>query len=114
MEQTSDQILLVMTNVPDTACAEAMAKSLLEQKLAACVNCQPGVQSWYRWQGAIEQATEVSVSIKTTASRYAQLQAAIELLHPYQVPEIIAIPVAHGWEPYLAWVVEETKKEIDD
>jgi periplasmic divalent cation tolerance protein len=109
-----EQVLLVMTNVPDIECAQTMAKSLLEQGLAACVNCQAGVQSRYRWQGAIETATEVSLSIKTTASRYAEVQAAIKLLHPYQVPEIIAIPVTNGWEPYLAWIVEETKKEIDD
>jgi periplasmic divalent cation tolerance protein len=109
-----DQVLLVMTNVPDIDCAQAMAESLLEQRLAACVNCQAGVQSRYRWQGAIETAAEVSLSIKTTASRYLELQAVIKALHPYQVPEIVAIPVVDGWEPYLAWIVKETKKELDD
>ncbi|HXA46126.1 MAG TPA: divalent-cation tolerance protein CutA [Burkholderiaceae bacterium] len=109
-----EQVLLVMTNVPDTECAQALARSLLEQGLAACVNWQAGVKSCYRWQGAIEEASEVSVSIKTTASRYKELQAAIKALHPYEVPEIIAIPVVTGWEPYLAWVIEETKKEMND
>jgi periplasmic divalent cation tolerance protein len=109
-----EQVLLVMTNVPDIESAQTITKSLLEQRLTACVNCQAGVQSRYRWQGAIETATEVSLSIKTTASRYAELQAAIKALHPYQVPEIVAIPIVDGWEPYLAWIVEETKREIDD
>ena len=107
-----EPILLVMTNVPDAACAEKLAHVVLERKLAACVNCLAGVKSFYRWQGAIEEASEISLMIKTTAARYVELQAAIKSLHPYQVPEIIAIPVTHGWEPYLGWIVEETKKEI--
>jgi periplasmic divalent cation tolerance protein len=107
-----EQVLLVMTNVPDATCAEALARFVLERKLAACVNCLPGVKSFYRWQGAIEDATEVSLLIKTTAARCAELQAAILSQHPYQVPEIIALPVSQGWQPYLAWVNEETKKEI--
>lgn len=106
-----DSVLLVMTNVPDQACADLIARAVLESKLAACVNCLPGVKSVYRWQGAIEDAVEITLSIKTTANRYAELQAAIKSLHPYQVPEIIAIPVTQGWEPYLTWVIEETKKE---
>jgi len=103
---------MVMTNVPDAACADRIARALVEQGLAACVNYLPGVKSVYRWQGVIEEAVEITLQIKTTASRYAELQAAIQSLHPYQVPEIIAIPVSHGSEPYLAWVIEETKKEI--
>ena len=107
-----EQILLVMTNVPDMECAQSIVKVLLEQRLAACVNCQAGVQSSYRWQGAIETANEVGVSIKTTASRYAQLQAVIKSLHPYDVPEIIAVPVVTGSQPYLTWIAEETKKDM--
>lgn len=107
-----EQVLLVMTNVPDAACGEAIARFLLEHKLAACVNCLAGVKSFYRWQGAIEESSEVSLLIKTSAVRYPELQAAIKSLHPYQVPEIIAFPATDGWQPYLGWIVEETKKEM--
>lgn len=107
-----EQVILVMTNVPNAACGETIARFVLEHKLAACVNCQPGVKSYYRWQGTIEEAYEVSLSIKTTAACYAELQAAIKSLHPYEIPEIIAFPVSHGWQPYLGWIVEETKKDM--
>ena len=107
-----EQVLLVVTNVLDMACAELIARYLLQNKLAACVNCLPGVKSLYRWQGAIEEASEVSLSIKTSAHRYPELQAAITSLHPYQMPEIIAFPVADGWQPCLHWIAEETKKDM--
>jgi periplasmic divalent cation tolerance protein len=108
-----DQVLLVMTNMPDAASAHAMARRLVDQKLAACVNCLPGVKSIYRWQGAIEEADEVTLLIKTTASSYAGLEAAIKDSHPYQVPEIIALPLSGGLPAYLAWVTQETKKDAD-
>lgn len=108
-----DQVLLVMTNMPDAASAHAMARALVEQNLAACVNCLPGVKSIYRWQGAIEEADEVTLLIKTGAARYAELEAAIKDSHPYQVPEIVALPVAGGLPAYLAWVTQETKKDVD-
>jgi periplasmic divalent cation tolerance protein len=109
---TIEQVLLVVTNVSDMACAELIARYLLQNKLAACVNCLPGVKSLYRWQGAIEEASEASLSIKTSAHRYPELQAAITSLHPYQIQEIIAFPVADGWQPYLGWIPEETKKDM--
>ena len=110
---TMDEALIVLTNVPDAPTAHDLARRLLEQKLAACVNIQPGVESLYRWQGAIEQATEVSLVIKTTQGRYTELQAAIKAAHPYQVPEIIALPIVAGWPPYLEWIAAETKKNQD-
>jgi len=105
------QALVVLVNVPDEAIADAIGRAVVENGLAACVNCLSGVKSIYRWQGEIEQATEVSLLIKTTQTRYAELEAAIKEMHPYQVPEIIALPVVLGWQPYLNWIVDETRKD---
>ena len=105
-----DQAIVVLTNLPDEDSARALARRLVEQRLAACVNILPGVQSIYRWQGQLEEARETSLSIKTTASRYPELEAAIRAHHPYDVPEIVALPVTHGWHPYLEWIAGETDK----
>ena len=100
--------LLVLTNCPDEATANAVALAVLEAGLAACVNILPRVQSVYRWQGAIESAAEIPLFIKSTAERYAALQAKIRELHPYDIPEIIALPVERGLPAYLNWVAAET------
>lgn len=105
-------VLLVMTNMPDATSAETLARNLVANRLAACVNCLPGVRSIYRWQGAVEETNEVTLLIKTTAERYTELEAAIRQQHPYLVPEIIAIPPTTGWPPYLQWIVEETGKDM--
>lgn len=110
---TMQQVLLVLTNVPDTGTAQMLARTLVEQRVAACVNLMPGVQSVYRWQGTIEEASEVTVLIKTTQAHYAELEAAIQAVHPYEVPEIIALPIAGGLPRYLDWIAQETKKDID-
>jgi periplasmic divalent cation tolerance protein len=107
------QPLLVITNVPDAPTAESIARQLVEQGLAACVNVMPHVRSIYRWQGAIEEAVEVTLLIKTTDARYAELESAIKAAHPYEVPEIIAVPVATGLPRYLDWIAEETKKDVN-
>jgi periplasmic divalent cation tolerance protein len=106
-----EQVLLVMTNMPDAQSAQAMAHRLVTQRLVACVNCLPGVHSIYRWQGTIEQSGEIILLMKTTQSRYTELEHAIKSAHAYQVPEIIAIPVSAGLPAYLQWVGEETRKE---
>lgn len=108
-----EQALMVFTNVPDAAIAASIARQLVEQRLAACVNVLPRVQSIYRWQGIIEEATEVSLLIKTTHARYAELEAAIKVLHPYDVPEVIALPIAAGLPQYLGWIAKETEKDVD-
>ncbi len=105
------QILLVMTNVPDAATAQSIARALVDAKLAACVNILPAVQSVYRWQGVVEQASEVTLLIKTTQQRYPQLQRAIVAAHPYDVPEVIAWPLSDGYPPYLHWVIAETQPD---
>lgn len=106
-----EQILLAMTNVPDTATAQSIARALVDAKLAACVNILPAVQSVYRWQGVVEEASEVTLLIKTTQRRYPQLQRAIVAAHPYDLPEVIAWPLHDGYPAYLHWVAIETEPD---
>lgn len=100
--------LLIITNCPDEDTANAIALALVEARLAACVNILPRCQSIYRWQGAVDTASEVPLLVKTTAGNYAVLEAAIRERHPYEVPEIIAIPIARGLPAYLNWLAAET------
>ena len=102
------ETLLVLTNCPDEATANAIALALVEEKFAACVNILPRVQSVYRWQGAVESASEIPLLIKSTVGRYAEIEAAIRARHPYDVPEIIALPITQGLPAYLNWVATET------
>ena len=101
--------LLVLTNLPDRPSAEAMARELVEARLAACVNVLAPCHSVYRWQGVLEMADEVPLLIKTTSERYAALAAAIRSRHPYELPEVIALPIVHGLPDYLTWVASETR-----
>ena len=101
--------LLVLTNLPDRAAAERLADSLVEKRLAACVNILAPCRSVYRWKDAVQRDEEHPMLIKTTAERYAALEAAIRAGHPYELPEIIAVPIEHGLPAYLAWVEAETK-----
>lgn len=107
---TSDMgALIVITTVPDDNLAVKITESLLQQQLAACVHALPIGRSTYRWHGAIEVSAEMTLIIKTTTARYADLEADIRRLHPYSVPEILAIPVDVGFSAYLRWVENETK-----
>ena len=101
--------LLVLTNVPDRETAEKLAASLIGERLAACVNILAPCRSVYRWQGAVEHAEEHPMLIKTTAERYPALELAIRLGHPYELPEIIAVPLSAGYPAYLDWVAAETR-----
>lgn len=105
----SAKILLVMTNLPDAGHADRVATTLVERRLVACVNQLSPCRSTYRWQDAIEREAEVPLLMKTTADRYPALQAAIRELHPYQLPEIVAIDIADGLPAYLDWVAAETR-----
>ena len=107
-----DNVLLVLTNCPDVEVADRIARTIVEQRLAACVNRLAPVESVYRWQGALERVTEVPLLIKTTRERYAEIEQAIRALHPYEVPEIIAMPVSAGLAAYLRWVAEETQPPL--
>ncbi|HEY6898855.1 MAG TPA: divalent-cation tolerance protein CutA [Rhodocyclaceae bacterium] len=106
------ETLLVLTTLPDAAAARGMATALVEGHLAACVNILAPCQSVYRWQGTVEEATEVPLLIKTTVARYHALEAWIRAHHPYELPEIVAVPVAQGLPAYLAWVASATT--LDD
>ncbi|MBM3344608.1 MAG: divalent-cation tolerance protein CutA, partial [Betaproteobacteria bacterium] len=97
------------TNLPDREAALRLANAIIEARLAACVNVLGTCTSVYRWQDQVENAEEVPLLIKTTGERYAALQALIRRLHSYELPEIIAVPVAHGLPAYLQWVAHETR-----
>ncbi|MCA1325710.1 divalent-cation tolerance protein CutA [Herbaspirillum sp. alder98] len=103
-----NQPLLVLTNVPEAELAERLSRQLVEQQLAACVNILPAVTSIYRWADKIEQASEIPLLIKTTQARYGEVERAILAAHPYDVPEIIIVPVAGGLPSYLQWMRDET------
>jgi periplasmic divalent cation tolerance protein len=100
--------ILVLTSVPDRAFATALAKALLDDRLAACVNIGGPVESIYHWRGRIETGEEVPVAIKTRSALYSYVEGAIRKLHPYDTPEILAIPVVAGDARYLAWLAAET------
>ena len=112
--QTPCQTLLILTNLPDQASAEALAAALVGERLAACVSLLAPCRSVYRWQGKMESAQEVPLLIKSTTERYPALEAAIRAHHPYELPEIIAVPIAHGLPEYLSWVAAETLAEHPD
>jgi len=103
-----NEILLVLTNLPDAEAAEQLARQLVEERAAACVNQLAPCASTYRWEGAIETATEVPLLIKTTRTAYPRLERLIRAAHPYELPEIIAVPVTTGLPVYLDWVARET------
>jgi periplasmic divalent cation tolerance protein len=103
------ETLLVLTNLPDRAAAERLAGLLVEQKLAACVNILAPCRSVYRWKDAVQHEEEHPLLVKTTAARYPELEAAIRAGHPYELPEIIAVPIERGLPAYLQWIQAETK-----
>jgi periplasmic divalent cation tolerance protein len=99
---------IVFCTVPDAETAEVLARGLVERRLAACVNVIPAVRSFYRWEGAVQADDELILKIKTTSSRRDALVAWLGTQHPYEVPEILAIPAAGGGEAYLEFVERET------
>lgn len=103
-----DRPLIVWCSCPDRPVAERIACTLVEHGLAACVTELPGARSVYRWQGAVESAAESVLMIKTRAGQLEALKTAVIELHPYDLPEIIAIEVADGHAPYLEWIRTET------
>jgi len=101
--------LLVWTNLPERAAAERLADMLIEKRLAACVNILAPCRSVYRWKDAVQHDEEHPMLIKTTAERYPAMEKALREGHPYELPEIIAVPISQGLPDYLAWVAAETK-----
>ncbi len=102
----ADEALLVLSTFPDAATARRIARELVEKKCAACANLLPPVESIYWWEGKVETGNETLAFFKTTASRYEALETSLRQLHPYDVPEIIALPIAQGLPEYLRWVSE--------
>jgi len=98
----------VITNLPDAPSAARLAQQIIEARAASCVNQLAPCNSTYRWQGKIESATEVTLLIKTTRAAYPRLEKLIQVAHPYELPEIIAVPVTAGLSAYLNWIDSET------
>lgn len=103
--------ILVLTALPEHALAETLARELLTARLAACIHIGPAVQSLYHWRGKIEKAREFPLAIKTRAELYGHVEAAIRQRHPYELPEIVAVPITHGLPAYLEWIAAETVHE---
>jgi len=98
-----DSALLVLITCPPDA-ADGLAEALVEARLAACVNLLPGLRSVYRWQDAVERADETLLIAKTTTAGYAALEAKVRALHPYELPEVVAVDIAAGLPAYLEWL----------
>lgn len=100
-------VLVALTTLPDAQAAERLATTLVEERLVACANVLGDVRSVYRWKGAVETDDEVLVMLKTTEAGFEALRARLVDLHPYDVPEVLALPIAAGHVPYLSWVGDE-------
>lgn len=100
--------ILILTQMPDRPSAQTLARALVDGHLAACVSIGGPVESLYHWRGEIETAQETTVVIKTLAERYAAVEAEIRAKHPYELPEILAVPVTDGLQPYIDWIRQES------
>lgn len=107
----SDKVkhILVLTTCPGSISAKKIAKDLVTEKLAACVNIIPGVQSFFSWVGKVDSANEHMLIIKTTRDRYAALEKRLKRIHPYELPEIIAVSIESGSSAYLDWITKNSK-----
>lgn len=106
-----NEYLLVLITVPNAEAGEAVARRLLDHRLAACVNFVPGLRSLFVWEGEVNDEQELLLLVKTRASLFReQVIPAVREVHPYDVPEILALPVAMGNEEYLDWVAESTQQ----
>jgi len=110
MAAPETEVCAVLTTVPDEGVAETLARALVEEGLAACVNVIPGMRSIYRWEGALQDDSEVMLVIKSQRKRSQALAARINDLHPYELPEVLVLPVCGGSSAYLDWIVTETRE----
>ena len=108
--QNQAEFLLVQTSCPDNDSAIALAQRIIKGKMAACVNVLPSVTSIYEWKDEIKQDSEILLLIKTTKSRYTDLQTLICESHPYELPEVIAVPISDGLPEFLSWIDDTTTK----
>ena len=103
-----NELIAVFITVPSDDCAKKLSRTLVEQRLCACVNIIPGITSIYRWKGQIEEGSELLLIAKTTRLRYEELEQAIVAAHPYDTPEIVAVKADKVFEKYAAWLLTET------
>ncbi len=106
------EMLLIHCSCPDQECAEQIANHLLDQRLAACISITPPITSIYRWQGKREETAETMLLIKSSRAAYSALEQAILTLHPYELPEIVAVSVEQGLPGYLQWVKQCTTEDL--
>jgi periplasmic divalent cation tolerance protein len=106
---TMTDALVVLVTAPTAEKAAEIARALVEERLAACGNVVPGLRSIYRWEGKVQDDAEALLVLKTARDRFDALRARVLALHPYDVPEVIALPIEAGSAPYLAWIVGETR-----
>jgi len=104
----NSDVILIYTTTPDTKTGAEIARTLLNERLVACVNVLPDIRSLYRWKGEICDETETALIMKTTSECFKEVEARIRQLHPYELPEIISIPISNGLADYLNWVHTET------
>jgi len=100
---------IVFNTCPDRQTAQDIARQLVELQLAACVNIIPAIESIYRWQDEVESSSEYLLIIKTQAGCYTELESTIQTLHPYELPEVVAVPIEAGLPAYLDWINNNTK-----
>ena len=105
----NNEFFVILSTCPDTGTAERLGTALVEESLAACVNVVPGLRSIYRWNDAVQSDEEVLMLIKTSVARLEAARLRLVELHPYEVPEVVALPVADGHHAYLAWVSSSTR-----
>jgi periplasmic divalent cation tolerance protein len=101
--------LVILCTVPDRGSGERIARSLVQERLAGCVNLVPGVVSTFRWEGEVKEEQELLMIIKTAAGRFEAVREAIIKLHPYDIPEVIALPITEADPKYIAWLTENSK-----
>ena len=106
IEQNSNEHCLVLCTCPDQPSATSIAQTLINEQLAACVNIVPGIMSVYRWQGKIEKSSELLLLIKTKQTALPRIETTIIDRHPYELPEIISIPISNGLTDYLSWITD--------
>ncbi len=111
MERSAAELCVVLVTAPDEETGRRLARLVVDRRLAACVNLVPGISSTYRWEGAVREDTEVLLLVKTLPDRLAALESALRAAHPYDVPEIVALPSLATHGPYLAWVRTEAGAE---
>ena len=98
--------VVVLVTAPSAEVAASIARALVEERLAACGNVLPGLRSIYRWQGKVQEDAEALLILKTQRKRFGELRDRVLALHPYEVPEVLALPVEAGSEPYLDWIAQ--------